>query len=63
MKWFMRWGVKDLLDLLGKLIKDRLLKALRMKWHNAKMSKLEYDIPPILGINTRTYPIASHCPN
>ena len=47
MKWFMRWVVKDLLVLSSDAMKhvistDRLLEAVRMKWQDAKMSKLEY---------------------
>ena len=52
MKWFKRWGVKDLLALSGNATKyvineNRLLEALRMKWQYAKMSNLEYNIPNI----------------
>ena len=46
MKWFKIWGVKDILELLGDIMKyviieDRLLEAPRMKWQDAKISKLE----------------------
>ena len=43
MKWFKRWGVKDLLELLGDamkyvIIEDRLLEALKKKWQDCKIS-------------------------
>ena len=46
MKWFKRWGVKDLLELSGDamkyvIIEDRLIEALRMKCHDGKMSNFE----------------------
>ena len=49
MKWFKRWGVEDLSEFFGDVMKyviieDRLIKALKMKWQDAKMSKLEYYI-------------------
>ena len=52
MKWFKRWGVNNLWEILGDVIKyvtikDKLLQALRMKWQYAKMSKLEYYIANI----------------
>ena len=48
-KWFHIWGVKDLLDLPGHVMKyviieDRLLEALRMKWQDTNMSKMKYNI-------------------
>ena len=51
-KWLKRCGLKDQLELSGNAIKyviieDRLLEALRMKWQDAKMSKLEYHIANI----------------
>ena len=45
-KWFQRWCVYDLLELLGNamhyvMIEERLLESLRMKWEDAKRTKLE----------------------
>ena len=48
-KWFGRWGVDDLLELSGDtmqyvMIEERLVKSLRIKWEDAKRTKLEYYI-------------------
>ena len=48
-KWFRRWGVDDLLELSGNamqyvMIEERLVESLRMKWEDAKRTKLEYYI-------------------
>ena len=53
------------------ITEGRLLEALRMKWQDAKLSKLEYYIaninPPILAPikekNTKMNTIASHYPH
>ena len=52
MKWFKRQGIKDRVELSRDamkyvIIEGRLLEALRMKWQDAKMSKLEYHIANI----------------
>ena len=49
MKWLKGWGERDLLELSSDamkyvIIKNRLLEALRMKWQDAKISKLEHYI-------------------
>ena len=49
MKWFKRWGGKDLMELSSDSMKymivdDRLLGTLVTKWKDAKVSKLEYYI-------------------
>ena len=49
MKLFKRWRVKDLLKLLGDVMKyliieDRKLDSVRMKLQDVKMSNLEYYI-------------------
>ena len=48
-KWFRGWGVDDLLELSGNamkyvMIEERLVESLRMKWEDAKRTKLEYYI-------------------
>ena len=44
-RWFKKWEVKELFELLGNamkyvIIEDRLLETQRMNWQGAKMSKL-----------------------
>ena len=48
-KWYKRWGVDDLLELSGDaihylMIEERLVESLRIKWEDAKRTKLEYYI-------------------
>ena len=59
MKWFTRWVVKDLLELWGDVMKymiieDRSLRALRMKWQDAKISIFEYYIANMNNIGPNT---------
>ena len=59
MQWFKRWVVENLLDLWGDVMKyviieDRLLRALRMKWQDAKISKFEYYNANINNIGPNT---------
>ena len=48
-KWFRRWGVDDLLELLSDamhyvMIEERLVESFRIKWEDVKRTKLEYYI-------------------
>ena len=48
-KWFWRWGVDDLLELLDDathyiMYEERLVESLRMKWEDCKRTKVEYYI-------------------
>ena len=51
-KWLRRWGVDELLELLGNvmqyvIIEERLMESLRKKSEDAKRTKLEYYIANI----------------